>query len=410
LDRQRLKQTAAIRVHRVIARLNVGGPALHVIGLHAGLEDRGAYDSTLLVGQLGAGEGDMTYVAHEAGVPFEVVPGLERNPTMGGDLRALWWLFRRFRRDRPDIVHTHTAKAGALGRLAAVLARVPVRIHTYHGHVLGGGYFSPRTTTVFRFVERALARLSTRLVVVSPQQQRELTETLRIGEARCFHCIPLGLELERFAALDRVAAGALTRQALAIAPDAWVVGTIGRLVPVKNHSLLLRSFAATLDRLGPEAGNTHLLIAGDGEPEYRAELEALSTKLGIAEHVRWLGWRQDLPDLLGAMDVFALTSDDEGTPVAVIEAICAGTTVVARTVGGVPDVIAGLPTAVRVDSDGAGPFSDALLRARTLHVDPALRDELRRNVADRFSSARLADDIDALYRSTLEETGLSARA
>lgn len=352
----------------------------------------------------------MTYVAHEAGVPFEVVPGLERKPTIGGDFRALWWLFRRFRRDRPHIVHTHTAKAGALGRLAAVLARVPVRIHTYHGHVLGGGYFSPRTTTVFRFVERALARLSTRLVVVSPQQQRELTETLRIGEARRFHCIPLGLELERFAALDRVAAGALTRKALAISPDAWVVGTIGRLVPVKNHSLLLRSFAATLDRLGPEAGNTFLLIAGDGEPEYRAELEALSTQLGLAEHVRWLGWRQDLPGLLGAMDIFALTSDDEGTPVAVIEAICAGTTVVARTVGGVPDVIAGLPTAVRVDSDGAGPFSDALLRARALHVDPALRGELRRTVADRFSSARLADDIDALYRSTLEETGLSARA
>ena len=126
--------------------------------------------------------------------------------------------------------------------------------------------------------------------------------------------------------------------------------------------------------------------------------------------MRWLGWRQDLPGLLGAMDIFALTSDDEGTPVAVIEAICAGTTVVARTVGGVPDVIAGLPTAVRVDSDGAGPFSDALLRARALHVDPALRGELRRTVADRFSSARLADDIDALYRSTLEETGLSARA
>lgn len=352
----------------------------------------------------------MTFVAREAGVPFELVPGLQRKPTLSGDLRALWWLYRRFRRDRPDIVHTHTAKAGALGRLAAALARVPVRIHTYHGHVLGGGYFTPRTTAVFRFVEQALARLSTRLIVVSPQQQRELSETLRIGEARRFHCIPLGLELGQFATLDRAAAGALTRRELAISPDAWVIGTIGRIVPVKNHSLLLRSFAITLERIGSDAGDMQLLIAGDGDPSYRAELEALAAELGLSKYVKWLGWRQDLPGLLGAMDVFALTSDDEGTPVAVIQAICAGTPIVARSVGGVPDVIAGLSTAVSVDSDDPGTFSEALLAARSLGIDSELYAEVRHEVAARFSTSRLADDIDALYRSTLDETGFSARA
>lgn len=380
--------------------MNVGGPALHVVGLHAGLTEHPDFDPTLLVGALGAGEADMAYAADEAGVEYDHVPGLATKAGLWGDLKAVWWLYRRMRRDQPDIVHTHTAKAGALGRTAAALARVPVRIHTFHGHVLGGGYFSPRATAAYRFIERALARLTTRLIVLSPTQAEELSATLRVADPERFAVIPLGLDLAAFSEVDRSKVRGPTRETLGIPSDAWVVASIGRIVPIKNHSLLLRAFAAAVRR-DPER-HWILLVAGDGEAQYRAELGDLAKQLGVEGDVRWLGWRRDLPELLAAADVFALTSDDEGTPVAMIEALSAGTVVVARSVGGVADVADAAPHAIVVDTDEPVGFGRALKHAQALELDAGEVRAARSDVARRFARHRLVDDVATLYRDAVE--------
>lgn len=345
----------------------------------------------------------MAYAADEAGVRYQRVPGLATRAGWLADLKALWWLYRRMRRDRPHIVHTHTAKAGALGRLAAALARVPVRIHTFHGHVLGGGYFSARTTAAYRFIERALARLTTRLIVLSPKQHEELSETLRVADRDRFDIVPLGLDLEPFSTLDRSAERDATRNSLGIPLDAWVVASIGRLVPIKNHSLLLRAFAEAV-RSDP-GRRWVLLVAGDGDPQYRSELVALAKRQGIEADVLWLGWRRDLPELLAASDVFALTSDDEGTPVAMIEALTAGTVVVARAVGGVGDVAEATPHAIVVDTDDPIRIGRAMKRAQALNLGEASVVEARADVARRYARDRLVGDLVALYQSAAESAG-----
>jgi len=375
------------------------------VGLQAGLAESEGFEPTLFAGTLGPGEGDMRYAALEAGVEVVTVPGLGPDPKGLDDLRALWWLYRRFRRDRPHVVHTHTARAGAVGRVAAVLARVPLRVHTYHGHVLGGDYFAAPRTAFFRFIERTLGRFTHRLIVLSPQQRTDLSETLRIAEPGRFVCVPLGLDLDRFRTMDREEAGREARQALGVPQDTWVIGTMGRLVAVKNHELLLRAFASAAARTRAEGGSARLLIAGDGEPARKDALRQLAQDLGIGDLVTWLGWRRDLPELLAAMDCFALTSRDEGTPVAVIEALCAGTIVVARSVGGVADLLGDLPTAIPVETDDVDAFADALLRSRALAIGAERWAAVRAQTAERFDLDRLTRDISDVYVSALEETG-----
>ncbi|NNF29718.1 MAG: glycosyltransferase, partial [Gemmatimonadetes bacterium] len=194
-----------IRVHRVIARMNVGGPALHVTHLSQALASH--CRTTLVVGAPGPGERDMTDHARSRGIDVRVVPSLGPELRAGHDVRALWTLVRLFRRERPHIVHSHTAKAGALARMAAVAAGVPVRIHTFHGHVLGGHYFSPRRTRFYRELERQLARVTQRIVVLSAAQRHELSEDLGVAPGSAFRVIPLGLDLARFRRLDPSARG-----------------------------------------------------------------------------------------------------------------------------------------------------------------------------------------------------------
>jgi glycosyltransferase involved in cell wall biosynthesis len=378
-------------VHRVIARLNVGGPAMHVVNLTRGLEDR-SWGGRLVAGGISESEGDMAYYAEERGVEVHYLPALSREISPLDDLRALWALYRLFRVERPDVVHTHTAKAGTLGRLAAILAGVPVLVHTFHGHVLGGDYFSPARTRFFLEVERQLARATDRLVVLTEAQATEMSEELGVADRSKFTVVPLGLELDGFAEVDRAAAASTTRAALGITDDELVIGIVGRMVPIKNHELWLRVLADTIDA---HDGAVRGVVVGAGERE--AELRALADELGVGDRLLWLGWRRDLPDLYAAMDALVLTSHDEGTPVAVIEAMAAGTPVVARDVGGVAELAEGHPSVQVVRLDAAVPeWATAVIRARS-HAPAAL--DTRRRVVRRFSVERLADDIDELYRA-----------
>lgn len=384
-----------ILIHRVIARLNVGGPAMHVVNLTRALDD-GPWRTRLLSGSIMATEGDMGYYATEQGVEVTYLPGLSREISLLDDLRTLWTLWRLFRRERPDVVHTHTAKAGTLGRLAAILAGVPVRVHTFHGHVLGGGYFSPAKTRLFLEIERQLARGTHRLVVLTQRQAREMSEALKVADADRFEVVPLGLELDRFAGVDRAALRPAARADLGLADGDVAVGIVGRLVPIKNHELFLEALAA-LRRRRPDAVG---VVVGGGERE--GELRALADSLALEGAVRWLGWRRDLPTIYSALDVVALTSHDEGTPVALLEALCAGTPVVARDVGGVAEVL-GDAGAGRVVPKTAEADAWAAVLEEAVEGDPVPA-SVRQSVAARYSTARLAADLAALYR---RELGLS---
>jgi glycosyltransferase involved in cell wall biosynthesis len=389
--------SARVRVLRIIARLNVGGPALHASLLTERL-DPDRYDSLLVAGTQGPWEGNYLALYQRSRERLVHVPALGREIS-SRDATALVELLRLIRRERPLIVHTHTAKAGALGRLAAWLARVPVVVHTYHGHVFRG-YFSPGKTRFFVALERWLARRTDRLLSVSPQVRRELLE-LGIGTPERSAVVPLGLDLDPF--LDGGAAGQLRRE-LGIGPAAPVVAIVARLVAIKAHEVFLEA-ASIVSRQRPDV---RFVVVGDGER--RAELEALVERRALGGAVHFLGWRRDLPEIYRDVDVVALASRNEGSPVSLIEAMAAGRPVVATGVGGVPDLVEHGVNGYLVDPDQPAAMAEALL---ALLEDPGRREAFggagRKRVYPAFAADRLLRDIDTLYAALLEEKGPRAR-
>lgn len=388
-------------VARVITRLNIGGPSIQAARLTSALERHG-FTTTLLHGRLGDGEGDMSYLV-PTGADARSVATLCRPLSPVDDLRTLLRLYREFKAIKPSIVHTHMAKAGMLGRGAAWLynltrgpaprARV---VHTYHGHVLDG-YFSEPMTAVFINIERALAAISDRIIAISPAIRRELLEVYRIGTAAKYRVVPLGFDLAPFAAIDDDAR-AEARRTLGLAPGARVVSTVGRLTAIKQHRLFLDTVKRVMNRY-PE---TIAMIAGGGELE--DDLKAYAASLGIADRVRLLGWRRDLPVIYAATDVFLLTSRNEGTPVALIEAMASGVPGVSTAVGGVDDVIGGAETGRTApfgDADGLAREIVALLSEPGLRVETGRR--ARARVLAHYDIERLVTDIAALYRELLAE-------
>lgn len=385
-----------VRVLRAITRLNIGGPAIHTILLTEALNDGVAFESKLVTGVTAAHEGDMLDLARSKGVVPLVIPELGREISAADDLRALVKMVRLVRRLRPDVVHTHMAKAGTVGRIAAHLARVPLVVHTYHGHVFHG-YFSPRKTWVFLKIEQALAKVTDTIVVVGERQRDEIA-AFKVAPRTKLLPIPLGLELERFLDSERYR-GELRRE-LGLEPTAPVVGIVARLVPIKAHEDFLaaaRIVAAVL----PAA---RFLVVGDGE--LRAELEATVARMGLGELVRFVGWRADLPRIYADLDVVALSSHNEGSPVALIEALAAGRPVVATDVGGVAEVVLDGRTGRTVPARAPDRLASAIL---DLLQDRSAAESLgaagRRHVYPRYASARLVEDMGGLYRHALSARG-----
>jgi glycosyltransferase involved in cell wall biosynthesis len=299
------------------------------------------------------------------------------------------------------VVHTHTAKAGALGRLAAVVynATRPRRrralvVHTFHGHVFEG-YFSPRVNRLVQTTERALARITDRIVTISPRQREDIVTRFRIAPASKTIVVPLGLQLG--ALLSMPAAGAPDlRSAIGASADDLIVGYAGRMVPVKDMPTLLHAFAralATEPRL-------RLVMAGDGPG--RDGVVQLANELGIKERLHFLGWVHDLPRFYATTDLFVLSSLNEGTPVAVIEAMAAARPVVATAVGGVPDVVETGVTGVLVAAGGVEPMAEGIVQ---LASDPGLRQRMgaagRARAAARYSHLRLVSEVEEMYVEAL---------
>lgn len=385
-----------IKVLRVIARLNVGGPALHVAYLTAGLAERG-YETTLVAGTLARGEESMADVSSARGVKIEPLSELHREIGPLRDAKAILRLAKLIRRERPTILHTHTAKAGAVGRIAALLAgsaRPPIVVHTFHGHVLRG-YFNPLTTLGFRTLERWLARVTTALVAVSPEVRDDLVK-LRVAPAAKFTVVRLGIELdERTDSDDDIRAE--TRRQLGVGPDAFLVGWVGRMTAVKRTDDVVRALRGLVDR-GVDA---YLCLVGDG-PD-RDHLERFAQELGVVRRCLFVGYQTDVARFYSAIDALLLPSVNEGTPVSVIESLAARRPAVATRVGGTPDVIRDGVDGFLVEVGDAEALSERLAE---LAADPERRARMgaagRKRVLGRYAVERLVDDVDRLYRSLLD--------
>lgn len=383
-----------IKVIRIIARLNIGGPAIHTVLLTRHLNPA-RFESLLLAGLESAHEGSMQNWAAQQGVAPIIFAELGREINPLADLKMVVKLYRFFRREKPLIVHTHTAKAGFVGRLAARLAGVPVVVHTFHGHVFHS-YFGPLKTRLFIVIEQLLARLTDRIITISPRQRQEILD-FKIASPDKILIIPLGFDLSRFLTADSLR-GQL-RAELAIAPDTRLVGIVARLTAVKNHRLFIQAAA----RVRASFPGAQFLIIGDGE--LRAELERQASALGLNESVKFLGWRSDLPAIYADLDLVVLTSNNEGTPVSLIEAQASARPVVATAVGGVPDIVLDGQTGFLAPPNDAPALAALILKALTADL-PQLGRAGRQLVAEKFALTRLVNDIEQLYEDLLKDKGL----
>lgn len=331
------KPIRKIKILRAIARLNIGGPSIHVCILTNGLNPQ-QFESILVTGKISPQEGDMSYLFQQHSNKPIIIPELRRDIRIGLDIKAFFRIYHILSKEKPDIVDTHTAKAGTTTRLAVFFYNLIHRhhrihlIHTFHGHVFEG-YFDPINTFLFITIERYLAKLTDVIIALSQTQKQELAFKYRIAPPEKIHIINLGFDLNPF-----FACGALKgqfRKSLNLSDDSLLIGIIGRLVPIKNHKMFFDVAKLFLEKHPNQ--NVMFVVVGDGE--LRQELEVYCKKLDINDHVRFCGWIQDVTKVYADLDVLALTSLNEGTPVSIIESMAASVPVVATDAGGVKDLL-----------------------------------------------------------------------
>ncbi len=380
-----------MRIIHAIARLNVGGAALSVLELAAG-QQRDGHEVIVIAGQIPPGEASMEHVADELGVAYHHLPTLQRSLSATSDLATVRAIRHVLRERRPDVLHTHTAKAGTTGRVAALAAggaKPHGLVHTFHGHVLSG-YFDPVRERAFRLIERGLAYATDALVAVSDQVRDDLLR-LHIAPPEKIAVIPYGFDLDRRVRSDDETR-ARKRASLALSDDVFVIGWAGRLTAIKRPLDLIRTAA--------EIDGATLVLAGDGE--LRDEAEELARRLGIAERTRFLGYVDDLGEWYAAFDAFLLTSANEGAPVVAIEAQAAGVPVIATDAGGTRTVVDDGETGFVVPVGDVAALAE---RLSTVKSDPELRALLARTGAqrmrERFTTERMVRDVERLYAGIL---------
>ena len=388
-----------IRILRVIARLNIGGPAIQAITLSNHFS-KGRFQTRLVCGQVGTHEGDMSYLASSRQVDPVVLPILGRQISVLDDLRSFFELRQIISEFKPHIVHTHTAKAGTLGRVAGITQNAQsiigqkIRlVHTFHGHVFHS-YFSPLKTSAFIKIERFLARFTDRIIVISPSQKRDICETYKIAKPQQARVVPLGFDLSGFERLSPP-----------VPQEVFSVGIIGRLVPVKNHRMLLETVKTLKDQGADHAFK--FFVVGDGER--REALTREATALGIGRNVLFTGWQKEMPEVYRKLDAVVLTSLNEGTPVSIVEAMAGARPVIATDVGGVRDLLGEVDRergegyklarhGILVPSGDSKALGKAILFARrekNLMIE--IVERARKHVLQNYSKERLFRDMESLY-------------
>jgi len=393
------------RVLRILNRLIIGGPSKNAVYLTRYMQPD--FDTLLVIGGKEDHEQDADFLATANNIEPACIPEMKRPISPVNDWAAYNKLKKLIKEFKPDIVHTHAAKSGALGRLAAKHSNVPVIVHTFHGHVFHS-YFNSFKTNLFIRAERYLAGLSNAIVAISDVQKKELSEDFKIAPPDKFRVIPLGLDLDNFIIGNDEKRNKF-RTEFGLDDETVAIGIIGRLVPVKNHSLFLKGLKYVLDYSGVKI---KAFIIGDGES--RGVIEQMANELGIkfSQHTDkvhphplvFTSWRTDVDTICAGLDIIALTSLNEGTPVSLIEAQAAGKPIVSTRVGGITDVVLENITALLSDINDEAAFSNNLLH---LVNDEALRNKFSNAgkdfVLSKFSYHRLVSDMSNLYHGLLDK-------
>lgn len=397
-----------IKIARIIARLNVGGPARHVVWLTKELEDND-FQTTLITGTVPEGEENMEYFAFENKVKPLFIKEMSRELSVK-DIKSLWKIYRELIKINPDIIHTHTAKAGTVGRIAGLIyswthwKKVKI-IHTFHGHVFHS-YYGNLKTKIFLFIEKFLAYFATdKIIVISQRQKEEINKTFSVGNEKQFAVIQLGIDLNIFDNPEEKRKK--FREEIGASDKDLVVGIVGRLTEIKNHKLFLNAI-----KLLEEAGNSNsekikFVVIGDGH--LREELEKEAEQLKIKKKINFLGNRDDADVFYAGLDVVALTSLNEGTPLTLIEAMASKKPVISTEVGGVKDLLG-----ERVENKETFSIYERGLSIKTeddkglsdgifyLFENEYLRKELGKKgkefVSKNYSKTRLVSDIRNLYK------------
>jgi len=394
-----------VKVLRILNRFNVGGPTHNATFLTKYLEPQ--YKTKLIAGKKLDSEATSEYILKKNNIDYFILENMSRSLSLINDVRSFLEIRKIIREYKPNIVHTHASKSGALGRLAAILSGVPIIVHTFHGHVFHS-YFGRLKTYLYLLVERFLASKSSAIIAISNLQKDELVNNFKICSSKKMYVIPLGFDLERFQ-LDKSENRNSFRTEFALEDDCIAIGIVGRLTAIKNQELFLRSVKeVTKNSKKP----LKVFLIGDGEDKEKLQSLCEDLNMPFSERysekeeilVYFTSWRQDMERVYAGLDIVALSSLNEGTPVTLIEAQAANKPIVATDVGGIRDIIIENKTGLLSKS---GDLKGLEKNLRKLIDDDNLRDQLGRsgydNVIRSFSYKRLVSDVKSLYTELLKK-------
>ena len=385
------------KILRILNRFNLGGPTHNAAYLSKYLPEE--YSTILVGGEKDESESDSEFLLQQMNVPYTLLPSMKRSIGIFGDIAAWRSIVKIIRREKPGIVHTHAAKAGALGRLAAWYCGVPIIVHTFHGHVFHS-YFGKAKTSIFILIERFLARLSTAIVAISETQKHDLGTVYRICKPEKIHVVPLGFDLHKFTE-NQDEKRANFRTLYQLNDNEIAIGIIGRLAPVKNHKLFIDAIHACAQK------TTHPIrafIIGDGEE--RNSLENYCKTLNIpGQLITFTSWIHDIDRAVAGLDIICLTSFNEGTPVSLIEAQAAGKPIVSTNVGGIRDIVVENKTAFLSLLDTEEFSEKLLLLINNENLRKTMAQESHNYSVQQFSYQRLCNDMDELYKKLTRRRG-----
>mgnify|MGYP001277030663 CR=1 FL=1 len=385
-----------IKVVRIINRFNLGGPTFNATFLTRFLSDE--FETTLIGGVPDKGETNSLHILKEYGIKPIVLPEMSRAINISQEYRAYKKIKKILKEIQPDIVHTHASKAGFLGRMAAFSLRIPVVVHTFHGHVFHS-YFGKFKTTFFKQIERYLAKKSTGIIAISALQKHELADVHKIVNQEKIKVIPLGFDLQKFQE-GRIEKREAVRAQYKLSDDEVAITIIGRLAPIKDHDYFLNVIEEVLKQTPQEI---KVFIVGDGSEKNHIEDRVNKLNEAYPNRIMMTSWILDIATFIQGMDIVCLTSKNEGTPVSLIEAQAAGVPVISTDVGGVRDAMEDGKSGFVVKRENIETYIKNL---RLLIEDDKLREKIsifgQKNATEKFGYQRLVLEMEDYYKELLK--------
>lgn len=394
------------KILRIINRFNIGGPTYNAAYLSKYLNSD--FDTLLVGGVKEEAEASSEYILKKLGIEPIIIPEMRRSVNPTNDLIAYRKISKLISQFKPDIVHTHASKAGTIGRLAAIRNKVPIIVHTFHGHVFHS-YFGSSKTNIFINIEQGLANQCSKIIAISDKQKEELSEIYKIAAPEKFEVIPLGFDLQRFQE-NQVQKRTTFRALYKLNESDIAIGIVGRLAPVKNHELFIRSIKNVKEKT---QANIRAFIIGDGE--CRSDLQELCKSLGLdyqyspngevsESTITFTSWIKNIDTAYPGLDIIGMTSLNEGTPVSLIEAQAANKAIVTTNVGGIENIVIPNVTALLTKNNCVDDFSEKLkLLVESEPMRKAQSEKGWNHVREKFHYTRLVHDTENLYYKLLNQ-------